>query len=212
MHNVTMSAAVIGVMGLVCAAPTLAGAPRAAVGLVEKVQAQAEAVFDTATRQLASESSVLSDDLLRTGPAARLQAKLADGTALTLGENGELLVDEFVYVPGGQDGRLALQVVSGAFLFVGGAVEDGAHRRVQIETPVATLGVRGTTVWGGFIDGAYGVLVLDGEVEVRTAGGSVTLHAGQATEVADATASPAAPHSWSAEKTARAVATISFVP
>ena len=38
---------------------------------------------------------------------------------------------------------------------------------MQIRTPVAAMGVRGTTVWGGPIDNGYGVIVLSGEVTVN---------------------------------------------
>ena len=76
--------------------------------------------------------------------------------------------------------------------------------------PVAVLAIRGTTVWGGPIDGAYGVLALEGMVTVTTAAGAVTLRAGQATMIAAPGQAPGAPGAWDAEKTARAIATISF--
>ena len=63
---------------------------------------------------------------------------------------------------------MTVKVAQGAFLFVGGKVEDPSGGNVVIKTAVGTLGVRETTVWGGHIDGGYGVLVLDGEVEVKT--------------------------------------------
>ena len=70
--------------------------------------------------------------------------------------------------------------------------------------------MRGTTVWGGSIDGGYGVLVLDGEVTVETHSGSVTLNAGEATMIYEAGGEPQLAHSWPKEKIDRAVATISF--
>lgn len=184
---------------------------RVRVGAVEQVQAKADALYgvNADPRNLERTSPVLFRDLVRTGEAARLKAILEDGTELTLGENARLLIDEFVYEPGANDGSLTVRVMTGAFLFVGGAVE-GDNSQVAIATPVGTLGVRGTTVWGGPIDDGYGVLVLDGEVEVATAGGSVTLRAGEATMIDTADAAPAAAQSWSDEKTARAVASISF--
>lgn len=192
-----------------CAGMGLA-AERMPVGAVERVQARAEAMYGDNARLLAIEDTVLFRDILRTGAQARLLAELADGTQLTLGENAQVYVDEFVYAPAGESNQLALRVLTGAFLFVGGAVEDAADAQVSIATPVGTLGIRGTTVWGGRIDGGYGVLVLDGEVEVRTLGGVVTLQSGQATMIDRSGAVPEAAHRWDEAKTARAVATISF--
>ena len=95
---------------------------------------------------------------------ARLEAKLDDGTVLTLGQKGKLTVDEFVYRPGEQGNKLVLNATQGAFLFVGGKIEGPTGGNVSIKTPVGSLGVRGTTVWGGRIDGGFGVLLLKGEV------------------------------------------------
>ncbi len=76
-----------------------------------------------------------------------------------------------------------MTVSEGAFLFVGGKIEGPSGGNVEIRTPVGTLGVRGTTFWGGAIDGGYGVLVLSGEVSVTTRRGRVVLKEGQGTMV-----------------------------
>ncbi|RYB01926.1 FecR family protein [Lichenibacterium ramalinae] len=188
-----------------------AAAAPATVGAVDKAQGQVEASQAGVPRDLAVAAPVLFGDRLRTGPAARLEAKLADGTVLTLGEKGRLTVDKFVYDPDRDGGRLALTVKSGAFLFVGGRIEGPTGGHVDIHTPVGTLGVRGTTVWGGHIDGGFGVLVLSGEVSLKTPRGTVTMRKGQGTMVYDGKApSGAAP--WPDDRVNRAVATISFDP
>jgi hypothetical protein len=138
-----------------------------------------------------------------------LEAKLDDGTVLTLGEKGKLTVDEFVFKPGEQGNKLVLNVTKGAFLFVGGKIEGPTGGNVSIKTPVGTLGVRGTTVWGGRIDGGYGVLVLKGEVWVKTAHGTVDLKEGAGTMIFGKKA-PQKAAAWPEDRTKRAVATISF--
>jgi len=183
---------------------------RAHVGDVDRVQNQAQALFLQESRILASEAPVLFEDLLRTGGDARLKATLVDGTELTLGEKAELVVDEFVYEPGGTEGVLSIKVFKGAFLFVGGKVEEKVTSRVRIETSHGVLGVRGTTVWGGPIDGGWGMLVLDGEVTLTTPGGAVAVEAGTGTMLYQDGSAPFSPFPWSREKIDRAVATISF--
>ena len=206
---------VSGSFALVCAAlsyaPHAASATPATVGAVDKAQGQVEASQPGDTRALAVEGPVLFGDKLKTGPAARLEAKLSDGTVLTLGEKGRLSVDKFVYDPGRDGGKLALTVKEGAFLFVGGKIEGPTGGHVDIHTPVGTLGVRGTTVWGGHIDGGFGVLVLSGEVSLTTAKGMVLMHKGQGTMVYDGK-SPTAAAPWPDDRVTRAVATISFAP
>jgi hypothetical protein len=195
--------------GVVALLSNAAAAEPVSVGAVDKVQEQAVAIQAGAQRDLASAGPVYFRDKMRTGPGARLEAKLDDGTVLTLGEKGKLTVDEFVYRPGESGNKLALNVTKGAFLFVGGKIEGPTGGNVSIKTPIGTLGVRGTTVWGGPIDGGFGVLVLKGEVWVKTKHGMVDLKEGAGTMIFPAKApQKAAP--WSDDRTKRAVATISF--
>ena len=202
-----------GLVGAAAIATAWIGAASASpvtVGAVDKAQGQAQATQAGVARDLVVEGPVLFGDKLRTGPAARLEAKLADGTVLTLGEKGRMTVDSFVYDPDRPaGGKLALSVPNGAFLFVGGKVEGPTGGHVSIKTPVGTLGVRGTTVWGGHIDGGFGVLVLSGEVSVTTPRGTVMLQKGQGTMVYDGK-SPAEAAPWPEDRVNRAVATISF--
>lgn len=185
-------------------------ADRAAIGTAERVQAEATAIHEESRRALDDGSPVLFEDTLRTGESARLRASLDDGTTVTLGENASIRVDSFVYEPSADKGRLVLDVLEGSFLFIGGAVEDLNDSEVSIATPVATIGIRGTTVWGGPIDGSYGVLVFAGVVTVTTESGSVTLRAGDATMIDGRDAVPDPPAAWDEGRTARAMASIAF--
>jgi hypothetical protein len=134
---------------------------------------------------------------------------LKDGTQLTLGENATLVVDDFVYDSSRSRGELALRVVKGAFLCVGGRVEGLGGGKVRIQTPAAAIGVRGTTAWGGPIDNGYGVIALSGEVTVTGRRGTVTLKQGQGTMLfGDGKPQRAAP--WPTKRVRRAVASITF--
>ena len=163
------------ILMLAAVAAPRAAAPGDDVGVVTRVQAEARAVHQDRVRALAARSAVLFEDLLQTGAAARLLTRLADGSEITLGENAELRIDSFVYDPDAGVAELALSVAKGAFVFVGGEAERFDDARIQIATPVAVLAIRGTTVWGGPIDGAYGVLALEGTVTVTTETGAVTI-------------------------------------
>jgi hypothetical protein len=162
----------------VCAA----AAEPTAIGAVDKVQAQVEATQAGETRPLAVASDLFFRDRCRSGEGARMQATLKDGTQLTLGERAALVIDAFVYDPSTSRGQLAIRIAKGAFLFVSGRIEGMPGAKVQIDTPAAGIGVRGTTVWGGPIDEGFGVLALSGEVTVTgRLGGTVTLRQGEGT-------------------------------
>ena len=64
-----------------------------------------------------------------------------DGTDLTLGPNTEVTIDEYVYSPGG-GGQAAISFGKGVLRMVSGRMPD---ENVSIDTPVATVGIRGTS-------------------------------------------------------------------
>lgn len=204
------TAACVILAGLVTA-PTLAtAAERPTVGQVEQLEGTATAEHAASSRPLGPEAPLLFRDLLVTGDDARLLAGLKDGTELTLGENARLEIDKLIYDPGSADNNLVLNVVAGAFLFVGGRIEEAGGDAVTIRTALVTIGVRGTTVWGGLIDDGFGVLVLDGAVTVSTMGGRVALGPGEGTMIYQSTEAPSDPVVWPQQKVDRAIATVSF--
>ncbi len=190
----------------------LAADPRPEIGQVDRLQGAASARYEGTARALKPSDMIYLDDVLSTEAGARLLVRLADETELTLGEEAELVVDRFVYDPDGEAGSLVVRSLAGAFLFTGGLVEKASGAEVRIDTPVATLGIRGTTAWGGQIDGLYGIMVIDGTVTVATDAGQVTLGPGDGSSIADRAAPPGPIKRWAPEKVARARATVAFDP
>lgn len=180
---------------------------REKVGTVVKTQGSVSAAFDGKTRPLAPGADLFKGDTLLTGTgASRVQARLEDKSELTLGGNGAMTLDDLVVGPPGTT-REVMSLLNGAFLLVASPTPGAVVR-----TPVATLGIRGTQFWGGPLDGALDVFLLEGKVEVRNADGSVLLDApGQGTVLQDKGA-PGGVQMWPPEKVSRATATISFTP
>ncbi len=176
------------------------------VGAVTRVQGRAVAERGAQVIALSAEAPVIRDDRLVTGEAARLEVLLQGDTTLTLGENGALVLDDLIVTPTESSLRIR---VTGAFRLASGLLPHGA--RTEIITPLATIGIRGTDVWGGPIDGAFGVFLIDGAVEITTQAGSVILDTpGTGTTVRAANAPPSDPVVWPGAKVDRAVAAVSF--
>ena len=176
------------------------------VGAVTRVQGRAVAERGAQVLTLNAAAPVIRDDRLVTGEAARLEVLLQGDTTLTLGENGALVLDGLVVTP--TESTLRIRV-TGAFRLASGLLPHGA--RTEIITPLATIGIRGTDVWGGPIDGAFGVFLIDGAVEITTQAGSVVLDTpGTGTTVRAADVAPSDPVVWPGQKVDRAVAAISF--
>jgi hypothetical protein len=181
------------------------------VGVVDKVENQAETVSARGAIAAVTGAPVHLNDVLRTGPEGRLQVTFADGSALTLGEKASVTIDRYVYDPAAKVGETVLIATKGAFRFATGRIKALKPNAIQVATPIAVIGIRGTEFWGGPIDDTYGVLLLDGEVVVTNRAGSVTLAAsGQGTDIASADEAPSPVQSWSDAKIARALASVAL--
>ena len=112
-------------------------------------------------------------DRLRTGGNARVQLKLAEGSAVKLGENAQFVIeraeDRGIF-------RAALSVVAGAFRYTTGIYGQGRARDVGIKVKNVTVGIRGTDLWGKSTPDRDWVVLLEGKITVGSDGNpSVTL-------------------------------------
>ena len=188
---------------------TLSGADDDPAGKVTRVQGAAMAMQNALPRPLKIGDTILAGDVLSTGQGARLEVTMVDDTVLKLGEKAVLVVSEYVM---DANPNAALRLLQGAFSATTGKITQLADASFLVNTEVATIGVRGTTFWGGILDDKFEVAMLDGKgVYVETRAGRVELtNAGEGTAIESADAAPSAPKVWGEDKTARAVATVTF--
>lgn len=120
-----------------------------AIGKVETSEGDVWAVRADGSRvELQAGDQVFQGDLLETGDNGAVGVTFADGSAFSLGGNGEMTIDQLVYDPLSQTGESFFSVVQGTFSFVSGAIAKTNPDAMTVETPVATIGVRGTKVVG----------------------------------------------------------------
>ena len=67
-----------------------------------------------------------------------------DNTRVQVNENSRLVIDDFVYNPKSGTGKLALNMASGTVRYASGQIAKNDPQRVAINTPTATIAVRGT--------------------------------------------------------------------
>ncbi len=111
-----------------------------------------------AERRIKRGDDVLLNELIKTGALARAELRFLDQTVLTIGAKSTVRLDAFVYNPDNRSGKIVLNTLKGAFRFVSGSAVKSAYR---IETPLATIGVRGTVI-DGYLNraGTLGVFIL----------------------------------------------------
>jgi opacity protein-like surface antigen len=156
-------------------AALLHAAPAAAqsIGSAHAISNQVDGILRGATRTLAVGSDVFANEVVRTGDAASARLVFLDSTNLSVGPRSSVTLDRFVYNPDRNTGRVVVRASRGIFRFVTGSQPS---RDYSIETPVATIGVRGT-VFDLLVRPDRTVVVLvEGAVVVRAHGGpTVTL-------------------------------------
>lgn len=118
-------------------------------------------------------------DKVQTGPGARALLRMAEGSAVKLGENAMLAVDDLSQKKGSDTRRVvtgAFDVVRGAFRFTTGVFsKQAAERNVKIKIATVTAGIRGTDVWGKSEAERDIVCLLEGRISVEHGGQQFTM-------------------------------------
>jgi Ca2+-binding RTX toxin-like protein len=114
---------------------------------VEKLAGTVFVTHPDGTRsQLQEGDPVFQGDELSTGADGSVGVVLADKTTFSMATNGRMVLDEMVYDPATQSGSVAMSVMQGVFTFVSGSVAKTDPDAMAIQTPVGTIGIRGTQV------------------------------------------------------------------
>lgn len=137
-------------------------------GTTVLVRNQVTAVLGTEQRELMVGNRVHRDEIIRTGSQAQVELKLDDETRLALGPDAELRLDEFVIGGGDASSSIVVRLLKGTLRFLTGRQTSQSYK---IETPAATIGVRGT-IFDLYISpqGETFVLMHSGLVEVCSTG------------------------------------------
>jgi len=86
---------------------------------------------------------VYQGDAVATGADGRVGINFTDGSSFNLSNNARMVLDEFVYDPNSTSNASLFNLTKGTFTFVAGKVAKTGD--MKVDTPVATMGVRGTT-------------------------------------------------------------------
>jgi hypothetical protein len=82
-------------------------------------------------------------DTVKTGKG-KVAIGFIDDTRVDVTQHSKLIIDEFVYDPNTKTGKLSLKAALGTVRYASGQIAKTTPTAVQIKTPTATIGVRGT--------------------------------------------------------------------
>ena len=123
--------------------------------------------------QIEKDFGVESYDTIKT-KNGRTAIQFVDETRVDVTENSKLVIDEFVYDPNTSTGKLALKASFGTVRYASGQIAKNSRQNVQIRTPTAVVGVRGTD-FSLTVDetGNSTIILLPSCTEVPRPGGGV---------------------------------------
>jgi len=130
---------------LAALAATLAvAADPAAVGQVKKSTGAAYLVRDGARLPARVGEPVHAGDAIETGPDGSVGVTLADNTMISAGPDTRMTLEEYRFDSAALQGNLLADLQQGTLAVVSGDLQKVAPDAVQVRTPRAILGVRGT--------------------------------------------------------------------
>jgi len=147
---------------------------------------------------------VFSYDVVKTGDG-RTAIEFVDETRVDVTEHSKLIIDEFVYDPANDLGSISIKASLGTIRYASGQIAKNYAQNVNIKTPTATIGVRGTdfSMTVDEIGGSTIILLPScdtkgncyvGEIDVTSDAGQVILNqAFQATVVSTSESRPMQP-------------------
>lgn len=147
----------------------------------------------SSVRGIDSSSIIYSGDTLRTNDNGRVQWTMMDDSSFAMLGDSKFKVDEFSTTG---KAKAIFSLLKGGFRTITGLISKRAGDEYRVETPVATLGVRGTIYTAIFCkggcdkyiadaterakvqDGLY-VKVEQGTVTIKNSKGSIEVHQGE---------------------------------
>jgi hypothetical protein len=97
-----------------------------------------------ALKPVTGEKLLLKDTLITKGPDSSIGVVFKDDTLVSLGPDSRLVINEFLFSPSENKLSIAMKMFRGTMVYLSGIIAKLAPDAVRLETPVASIGVRGT--------------------------------------------------------------------
>lgn len=120
----------------------MAGSAWAEIGSVTESSGTAIIKRGKDTIQIAKGTLIETNDKIET-KNGKVKIVFKDDTNVTVTESSSLIIDDFVYDPKSGVGKLGLKAAAGTVRYVSGSIAKDP-KNVKINTPTATIAVRGT--------------------------------------------------------------------
>lgn len=148
-------------------------------GRVIMVRGDATATSATGeTRELGRRDQVYASDTITTGDNSRIQIRFIDKGLMALRANSRLSIKTYRQPDAGEnEGEVLMELVEGGFRTLTGTIGKGNKAAYKVNTPVASIGIRGTLYSVLLQKGQLLAGVWKGGIQLNGAQGSINLGA-----------------------------------
>ena len=147
------------------------------VGEVTEVTGAATVTHADGTKEtITAGTQIFEGDIVETDAKGAVNIKFADDSTFAVSENARLAVDDFSFNAETQSGTTGLSILRGVFMFTSGLIGRENPDAVTLETPVGSIGIRGTIIGGNIKEGGESTIsVIEGAIVVRNGTGEQIL-------------------------------------
>lgn len=99
---------------------------------------------DSAKEPLLTGNGLIEGDIVTTSRSGNVSLLFVDGTQLSLGPSTSIIINRYLFTPKKKEYAFELKLNKGSAIYSSGKMSKLAPESVKIQTPQATIGVRGT--------------------------------------------------------------------
>lgn len=114
------------------------------VGQVKVVVGEVKVLSDGELRVVKPGSELRQSDTIITSSNGRIGITFRDDSRSSLGPNTEMQVKQFRFSPARNEYSFITKIAKGTMMYVSGLISKLSPKSARVETPTATIGIRGT--------------------------------------------------------------------
>ena len=116
------------------------------VGIVKSLAGDVMILRNDAPIKAEGNMKLFKGDQIRTGANGKVGMIFEDDTIISIGPNSRIVIEDFLFQPNEKRLSFFARIIQGTASYLSGQIAKLAPNLVRIETPQATVGVRGTHV------------------------------------------------------------------
>ncbi len=114
------------------------------VGNVKTISGKVSILRNNMAINPAAGEAIFLNDILRTGAESSIGVVFKDDTLVSLGPDSRLVISKFLFSPAENKLSIVVKMLKGTLVYLSGIIAKLSPEAVTVETPVASIGVRGT--------------------------------------------------------------------